>query len=140
MMNNTRTILNAIFISLNFFVSETVCAQQNDRPLTSRLKPIARENLNRTTKRLCLAHFTDTSAVQVLAPFATVSQMCECVIAETSFVVSNDLAQALLMAQINHKEHKGSENSPLPEAFVDYSQKYNVAWRSCIEEVIRRRR
>lgn len=139
-MNNMRIVLTAIFISLTFFISETVCAQQNDKQLTSRLKSLARENLNNTTKRLCLAHFTDTSAVQVLAPFATVSQMCECVIAETSFVVSNDLAQALLMAQINHKEHKNSENTPLPEAFVNYTQKYNVAWHSCIEEVIRRRR
>ena len=133
-----KNILKIFFIFLIF--SGSAIGQKNTTASKADLRAIYRENVDATTKRLCVSRFSDPEGARALAPFASVSQMCECVRVETSYVVTDELAENLALAQFDQDTGKYISKAMAHQAIEEFGSKYNTAFRGCIEQVMSRRR
>ena len=133
-----KNILQIIFLFL--ILSNSAVGQKKSAPPKVDLKALYRENVDETTKRLCVSRFSDPEGARALAPFASVSQMCECVRVETSYMVTDELAENLGLAQIDQGTFKDVTEAQAKQTFAEYGAKYNAAFKGCIEQVMRRRR
>lgn len=125
---------------LFLILSGSAFGQKNTNTPKPDLKAIARENVDATTKRLCVSRFTDPEGARALAPFATVSQMCECARIETSYMVTDELAEKLVLAQLDQETGKYMSKAAAYQTFEEFGSKYNAAVRSCSEQFMSRRR
>jgi hypothetical protein len=135
---NLKKILKIIFLFL--ILSGSATGQQKSAPPKVDLKALYRENVDVTTKRLCVSRFTEPEGARVLAPFTSVSQMCECVRVETSYMVTDELAENLGLAQLDQGTFKDVTEAQAKQIFAEYGAKYNAAFKGCIEQAIRSRR
>lgn len=127
-------------IFLFLILSGSAFGQKSTNAPKADLKAIARENVDATTKRLCVSRFSEPEASRTLAPFASVSQMCECARVETSYIVTDELAERLVLAQLDQETGKYMSKAAAYQTFDEYGSKYNAAVRSCGEQFMSRRR
>ena len=136
MRNRTLTVIISIFLVF----SGSAMGQKKSAPPKEDLRAIARENVDATTKRLCVSRFSDPEGARALAPFASVSQMCECARVETSYMVTDELAEKLVLAQLDQETGKYMTKAEAYKTFEEFGSKYNTAFKGCIEQFMSRRR
>jgi hypothetical protein len=133
-----KIISKIIFLLL--ILSESALGQKSTNELKADMEAIARENVDATTKRLCISRFSDPEGARALAPFASVSQMCECARVETSYMVTDELAEKLILAQLDQEAGKYMSKAAANQIFEEFGSKYKVATKSCTEQFIGRQR
>ena len=133
-----------MFILILFFViSSSSFAQKTSPPASRPLTELARENIDETTQRLCVGEFSQEKGAKALRPFATISEMCECMKSEMRYTVNDELANNLIKAQLDNEKEKGERKYISKEdadiTFTEYLKHLGNARSGCIERFIRRR-
>lgn len=104
---------------------------------------IARNNVNRTIKKLCVDRWSESSGSKALAPFASLSEMCQCVEQEVSYAVSDELADKVIKMQIDvngTNSEKYLSQGDIDQTTKEFFSLYQAGSRGCMEKFIRQRR
>ena len=123
----------------NNVASETIELDRLDKEITT----LARQNNIETSKRMCVDYWTQPNQLKALSKFATISEQCSCVQNEMKYLVTDELANALIKTQI-----QSQGNSTLPRlsdeviknTINEWGTHLNSSYRTCSEKFMSRRR
>ena len=107
-----------------------------------KMNVIARKNIEDTAMRVCVDEITkkDLEIQKLLLKYTTLSEMCSCVQHETSFAVTDELANKIISSQIDYENNevgKYISKDDADIAFKKFLQLYDLSKTACIEKFIR---
>ena len=111
------------------------------------IKALARKSIQGAAKNFCVGEWSDNPHSISLAPYASVSEMCQCVEREISYTASNELAERFVTMQFYINATNSEKNSEKylskevnNKTLQDFLALYGSAVRGCGEKFIRQRR
>jgi hypothetical protein len=131
--------LITVLLSAFFLISSALSYAESTN---EKMNVIARKNIDDLTIRVCTDEITnkDFEIQKLLLEYTTVSEMCSCVQRETSFAVTDDLANKIISAQIDYQANSVGKNiskDNADTAFQNFQKLYTLSKRACIEKFIR---